>query len=170
MMHDVEGSQGMTSKGGHVGTRAMLAVTAAVGIAALYQVVAITRDYVLPTVEQVWEIRGMPDWQRAAVFEAGEDFAGYLAFLRSQVPEDSRVILPPSLPEGPFSNIGYMQYFLFPRDIHNCGFGEVEACVLRVTGHHTYILGLPAFPPRDLAERSKRYVPYRDGFGVFVPR
>jgi len=153
-----------------LGDRRRLGLAVVVGLAGLFQIQLIARSDVWPVTSQWWEIRQLPAWQRAAVLDQGEDFAGYVAFLRSEIPEDARVILPPLLPEGPFSHIGYMQYFLFPRDIHNCGFDEVDACVLRVVGGNTFILGLPWFPPRELAERSKRYIPYRDGFGVFVPK
>jgi hypothetical protein len=62
-----------------------------------------------------------------------------------------------------------MQYFLFPRDIHNCGIGEVEACVRRIEGANTYILALDYFPPRELASQRRVLLPFKDQLGLFGP-
>lgn len=134
-----------------------------------FQIVTLARSYILPTLRQIWELRDSPPWYRASVFEGGEDFAGYVSFLRTQIPEDSRVVLPPMLSHYRLDHVGLMQYFLFPREIHNCGRDEVAACTLRASGEKTYILALPDFPAHDLAERTKRLILYGDGLGVFVP-
>jgi hypothetical protein len=140
------------------------------GIAALVQLGILARDYAVPSLASIWAMRGAPAWERAALFEEGEEFAGFVAFLRSVVPPDGRVILPPTRPERPVAHIGFMQYYLFPRDIHNCGYDEVDDCILRVVGRNTFILSLPDFPPRDLALQSKRFIPYSGDYGVFAPR
>lgn len=142
----------------------------AAGLAGLFQLFVVGRGYALPFLEATWSMREKPAWQRAAILQEGEDFAGFVAFLRSQVPEDARVILPPNKPQRPLAHIGFMEYFLFPRDIHNCAENEVDDCILRVAGRNTFILGLPDFPPRELAERSKRFIAYHDGYGVFAPK
>jgi hypothetical protein len=139
------------------------------GLAGLFQLLIVGGDYALPAILDSWALRQLPAWERAAIFEEGEEFAGFISFLRSQVPEDGRVILAPAQTQKRLAHIGYMQYFLFPRDIHNCGAEEVDECILRVVGPKTYIMALPGFPPRDLAERSKRYVPFTDEYGVFAP-
>jgi hypothetical protein len=117
----------------------------------------------------LWELRYKPAWERSALLQAG-DVAGFVAFLREQVPEDGRLILPPNFPLRPFAHVGYMQYYLFPRDIENCGQGEIEACVRRIGGAKTYIMALPDFPPRELAQIRLQFIPYRDDMGVFAPR
>jgi hypothetical protein len=142
-------------------------VVAATGV---FQAHIVVTGYAVPTLRRLWSMRDLSSWQRAALFEQGEEFAGFVAFLRSEIPEEARVILPPLLSPRAVAHTGLMQYYLFPRDIHNCGAEEVEACILRVTGRRTYILAVPEFPPRELAEKSKRFVSYRDGFGVFVPK
>jgi hypothetical protein len=140
------------------------------GLAGLFQLLVVGGDYALPAILDSWALRQLPAWERAAIFEEGEEFAGFISFLRSQVPEDGRVILAPAQTQKRLAHIGFMQYFLFPRDIHNCGAEEVDECILRVVGPRTYIMALPGFPPRDLAERSKRYVPFTDEYGVFAPK
>ena len=139
-------------------------------LSAFFQLILVARDYAVPLIQTAWTARQEPAWQRAAELQEDEDFAGFIAFLRQSIPEDARVILPPNKPERPLAHIGFMQYYLFPRDIHNCGVNEIDDCILRVTGRNTYILGLPDFPPRALAHQSQRFVGYHDDYGVFVPK
>jgi hypothetical protein len=140
------------------------------GLSGLFQLYVVARGYAIPLLGVTWAMREDPAWERAAVLQEGQVFAGYIAFLRSHIPKEARVILPPTRPQRPLAHIGFMQYYLFPRDIHNCGYDEVDDCILRVVGRNTFILGLPDFPPRELAELSKQFVPYQDDYGVFIPK
>jgi hypothetical protein len=130
----------------------------------------LARSYAAPTLKQVWQLRDSPAWERAAYLLEGGRFGGFVSFVRDTTPEDARVILPPQQPPRVTAHVDLMQYFLYPRDIHNCGINEVEACILRVTGPNTYILSVRGFPPRDLAEESKRLIPYQDELGIYAPR
>jgi hypothetical protein len=122
-----------------------------------------------PTMEVVQSLMGLPAWQRAAIILEGEEFAGYLEFLRTEIPDDARVILPPRVPFRPVAHVGFMQYFLYPREIHNCGVNEVDACVLRVGGRTTYIVAVSDFPPPEHAQVTKCFVEFDEAFGVWVP-
>ena len=125
--------------------------------------------YLRPVGATVWRLRALPAWERTAIILHGEEIAGFLGFLRETVPEDARIILPPRMRGTLFEHIGMMQYFLGPRDIHNCGPNEIEACVQRATGENTYILAVDYFPPRDLASETRRLISYNDDWGVFAP-
>jgi hypothetical protein len=139
-------------------------------LAALAQTAVVLKDYAVPLLGDKKLRWQSPAWERAAVVQEGEDFAGYIAFLRSRIPEHARVILPPNDPPRSVAHMGFMQYYLFPRDIHNCGVNEIDDCILRVTGKNTYVVGLPDFPPRALAELSKHFIQYKDDLGVFAPK
>ncbi|NIM96113.1 MAG: hypothetical protein GTO18_20630 [Anaerolineales bacterium] len=119
---------------------------------------------------QLWQLRDMSAVQKSAFMTWSEEFSEYVLFLQEVIPEDARVILPPNNYAPPIDNVGYMQYFLIPREIHNCGPDEIEACVLRVSGSDTYILSIGDFPPRELAEISKSYLEFSDDYGVYVPK
>ena len=134
------------------------------------QINALIRSGILHTARSAWNMRDYPAWERSATMLGGRDFAGYIRFLRDETPADARIILPPQIPVRPIAHVGLMQYFLFPRDIHNCGISEVEACVLRVSGPNTYILAVQGFPPKHLAELSKYIIQYEDELGVYAPR
>jgi len=120
---------------------------------------------------QVYENRTESALDRSAIFSEGREFADYMTFLRETIPEDAKVILPPREPVQSLANIGYMQYFLMPREIQNCGTDEVEACVLRMTGPTSYIITAWKFPPADLALQVKRFIPMPGGErGVYAPK
>lgn len=154
-----------------IGALRLRYVLALVIISALaIQINTLVRSDILPTARSTWNMRQYPAWERSATILGGRDFADYIKFVRDHTPADARIILPPRVPVRPVAHVGLMQYFLFPRDIHNCGIREVEACVRRVRGSNTYILAVDGFPPRDLAELSKYLIQYEDELGVYAPR
>lgn len=91
-------------------------------------------------------------------------------FIRDTVPEDAKVIVPPSRPIQTLSHVGFVEYFLMPREIHNCGENEIRECVLRMTGDNSYILVGGEFPPNELAEQVKKFLPFKDGMGIYIPK
>ena len=143
----------------------LVLVTVLVG----YQAVVSWTDYIRPTAIGVWGLRDAEAWVRTGTILLGDRTTGHFGFLRESIPEDARVVLPPHS-GGIYDHIGLVQYFLVPRDIINCGPNEVEACVKRVAGKSTFILAVGNFPPRDVAEETKRFVEYDDDLGVYVPK
>jgi len=102
----------------------------------------------------------------------GEDFLEFVTFLRDNIPETGKVVLPPHafLEEaGPFTNISFVQYFLFPREVLNCG-EPVDACVLGLSGPRSYLVRIGGFPPPEAAAAHKEYLPFRNEMGIYVPR
>ncbi len=130
----------------------------------------ILANFVISWGKQILQMKDLSPIQKSALTTWTAEFSEYIMFLRETIPEDARIILPPNAFSPPIDNVGYMQYLLFPREIHNCGPDEIEACVLRATGSNTYILSSKNFPPRELAERHKILIESYGGFGVYVPR
>lgn len=140
-------------------------------ILVVYQAIVLVNTYLLPMGLLAWERRALPVWERSALLLEGDRFAGHVGFLRQHVPEDARLILPPLERNNAYEHIGLMQYFLFPRDIHNCGHSETPAeCVRRMTGETTYIIALDYFPPRAETLETKTFLQYEEDLGVFAPR
>jgi hypothetical protein len=106
---------------------------------------------------------------KSAAFSWDPIFAEYSQFLKDRIPTDARVILPPRNVGIPTDHVGYMQYILFPREIHNCGPHEVVACIKRVQGGDSYILAVPGFPPKELMETQNEFIQFSDEWGVYVP-
>lgn len=106
---------------------------------------------------------------RSAILLEGWDFAEYIQFIRETVPEDAKLLFSPIKPVQPFSNLGLMQYFFMPRELHNCGSNEVEECILRMTGPTSYIITVWNFPPAETALRVKVFIPFKGDRGVYVP-
>jgi hypothetical protein len=129
-------------------------------------------DFIWPRLIRGWQVRGYTAWERSALLSEGEDFLAFASFLREVIPESGKVVLPPGSyvsKAGPFTNIGFVKYFFFPRQILNCG-EPVEDCVRSLTGPTSYIVAIGGFPPAEVAEEVKDYVPFQEGKGVYVPR
>jgi hypothetical protein len=136
----------------------------------LVQIWNLANDYVIPFGNRVWKLKGRSALDRSAIIQVGDEFSEYMDFVRNTVPEDSKVIVPPRRPIQTISHIGFVEYFLLPREIHNCAEGEVRECVLRMTGEHSYILVGGEFPPQELAEQVKEFLPFKDGLGIYIPK
>ena len=136
----------------------------------LVQIWNLANGYVIPYGKRVWKLKGNSALDRSAIIRVGGEFSEYMDFVRNTVPEDSKVIVPPRKPIQTLSHIGFVEYFLMPREIHNCGEDEVRECVLRMTGEHSYILVGGEFPPKELAEQVKEFLPFKDGLGVYIPK
>lgn len=119
---------------------------------------------------QILDSRGVSSIERSAANAWDQTFAEYIVFLRSTIPLEARVVLPPNFSGAPADHVGFMQYFLLPREVLNCGPNEVEECTLRVSGPDSYILRVRDFPPPTLAELSKIYVAFNEEYGVYVPQ
>jgi len=130
----------------------------------------LANDYVIRKSKAVWDLKGYSAIDRSAILSEGMEFAEYMAFLRDTVPENAKVVMPPHQPVQPLSNMGYVQYFLMPRTIINCGTNEVRECVLRMTGENSYIVTAWKFPPKDAAESVKTFIPFRNELGVYAPK
>ncbi len=138
-------------------------------IAIVFQLGVVGANYIMPTLISISTIGDLAARERAARLLGGDEFAEYIKFLRERIPEDSRVIIPPRPPIRAYTHVGIMQYFLFPREIHNCGVDEVEACVERARESQFYILAIQDFPPKALARQQTVYIPFGDALGVFAP-
>jgi hypothetical protein len=102
----------------------------------------------------------------------GKDFMEFVAFLRQVIPETGKVVFPPHsyiAKAGAFTELGFMQYFMFPRSVLNCA-EPVEDCVRGLTGASSYIVAIGGFPPASVAEEVKDFIPFRGDRGVYVPR
>jgi hypothetical protein len=108
--------------------------------------------------------------ERSAYLSFGDDFEGYVAFLRAEIPDSALVALPPQSVSTTFGHNGLMQYFLFPRRITNCPReATFDACAVHLGGPATYILRVDGFPDALPDGLHKRYVEYGPEYGVYVP-
>jgi hypothetical protein len=131
--------------------------------------IAFLFDYLVLWGDKLLRHRASSAVIKSAAFSWNQDFADYSLFLREIIPEDARVILPPHNVGVPTDHVGYMQYILFPREIHNCGANEVVACVQRAQGGNTYILAVPGFPPKEPIGIQKEFLVFESEWGVYVP-
>lgn len=140
-----------------------------VSLAVLFQANVVFNKHISPMMNRISNLSGESMMYRAAYLFHGVDFAEYIKFLRETVPEDARVLLPPREPVQPMANVGLMHFFLFPRELHNCGVHEVEACLLRMEGSDFYVVTAWKFPPQELANQVRRFIPLQGDEGVYGP-
>lgn len=106
---------------------------------------------------------------RSADWVQGNDFLQYVYFLRKEVPEDATVILPPSAERFYLNSRGFMQYFLFPRDLVACGSIESIECLDHLQNPSSFVISEGGFPPTNLIESTKEFIPFQNSLGVFIP-
>lgn len=140
-------------------------------VACAIQVMYLLRGPTLGLAAQLWSRRQSSAMDRSAYFAFGDEFAGYMDFLREHVPEDALVIIPPVLINDVLGNQGMAQYFLFPRRVANCSPSiRLDTCISALGGSNTYILAVPGFPPAEAASSVKDYLRYDDSLGVYLPK
>ncbi len=124
--------------------------------------------------EPLWrDIRSAADltpFERSARLSFGDQFYGYVQFIREEVPEHGRIVLPPLTVDPTFGNMGIMQFFLFPRSVVNCPSVEaMEECLEMFRGQDTYFLSVGEFPEADAIGDTRRLLPFDAGQGLFLP-
>lgn len=121
-------------------------------------------------VQKIWQARtGSAKWRSASI-HLGDDYANYIEFVKTNTPEDALVIIPKEDQVWNFGNVGLMQYHLYPRRIADCPIDSLDECILNLRGTDTYILAPTlTFPPRELADQVKRYLPYDQESGLYLP-
>lgn len=103
---------------------------------------------------------------RSADGSYGSDFAAYISFLRSSIPNQATVLIP-SNQASPFflSDHFLMQYFLFPRNVTAC----LSDCPAKFADPATYIVAEGNFPAPGLIPPSKQYLRFANAVGLYVP-
>lgn len=112
------------------------------------------------------ENRNLDGFVRSADGSYGGDFATYVSFLRTSIPDQATVLIPPHPASGyPVNDLFLMQYFLFPRQIETCP----SDCRVRITEPGTFILAQQDFPSAELVPASKYLVIFAAPLGLYVP-
>jgi hypothetical protein len=147
----------------------LIAIVVILAGVSIFQLGVLFTDFISPRLKAAWFDRSLSMWERSALYLEGEEFAGFVQFIRDHSPEDARVILPPRTSFTPYANVSLMQFYLFPRDIHNCGADEVEDCIQRVQGADWYILRVEKFPPMEIASQTMQQSIFNSKLGLFIP-
>ena len=111
--------------------------------------------------------RNLDGFVRSADVSYGGDFAAYISFLRTSIPEQATVLIPPNPASGyPVNDLFLMQYLLFPRQVETCP----SDCRARIAETATFILTEQGFPPAEQVPVSKQLVVFTTPLGLYVPR
>jgi hypothetical protein len=124
-----------------------------------------------PLALRVAQYQGAAALGRSARIAFGDQFGDFIQFVELNVPQDSRIIIPPMALDSTFGDTGLMQYFLIPREIVNCPSGEdLPTCVRSMTGGGTCILRVAGFPAQEDVPPSKVYLPFDADRGLYCPQ
>ena len=139
-------------------------------LAAIAQLLFILINPITELSQDIWGERfASAPWRSASIL-FGNDYAEYIEFVKSNVPEEGLVIIPKQDQVWNFGNVGLMQYFLYPRPIADCPMQSLEECILDLKGPNSYILAPDStFPPREVADQVKRFIPFEGDRGLYVP-
>jgi hypothetical protein len=111
---------------------------------------------------------------RSARFYLGRAGAAYIDFLRSAVPEDSPIVIPPGAVQ--FSEQNILQFYLMPRAAVGCSCeseGEYsKACLDCIRAPNTFVPAIGEFPAPSAVAGVKVLVPFESKYpyyrGVFA--
>lgn len=107
---------------------------------------------------------------RGARFAVSENFADYILFLRGQIPENGRVILPPKgVANWALSSTPHMQFFLSPREIINCTTLDCGRYFLDQENTYVLIMGKETFPGDEIRGRYQHIRMHNDTWGIYGP-
>lgn len=141
------------------------------GIIALTQLSIVWTDYGFTWLRAAWRTRETPAETRGVRFMLGRRAAEYIEFLKDNVPEDGKIVLPFRV--GEFTQQSLLQFFLMPRAIPGCDCGSnvfeemTRECVqcLRLEGHAVPAIG--DFPAAKAVEEYKVFIPNPTDTGWF---
>jgi hypothetical protein len=110
--------------------------------------------------------RNLDGFARSADASYGGDFAAYISFLRTSIPEQATVLIPPD-PASRYAinDLFLMQYLLFPRQVETCP----SDCRAYIIEPGTFILTEKDFPPAILVPTSKQLVIFAKPLGLYMP-
>ena len=107
-----------------------------------------------------------PAWWRGAKVYQGRKFAQYIQFLRANIPDSGRVILPPAqISSKALGATPLMQFFLTPRTVVNC---TDLACVKDLSLQNSYVLVIGDFPGAEALARGRQQM-FDADWGVLLP-
>jgi hypothetical protein len=149
-------------------------VVALLALASLWQLPTIAKYTIIPWTKATWRTLDLNAMGRSARFYLGRAGAAYIDFLRSAVPEDSPIVIPPGAVQ--FSEQNILQFYLMPRAAVGCSCeseGEYsKACLDCIRAPNTFVPAIGEFPAPSAVAGVKVLVPFESKYpyyrGVFA--
>ncbi len=130
----------------------------------MFQVISLIREYDRPLLN-IFSTASRSGLWRSVFFHENERLANYVEFLNEKIPTDGKVMIPPNNFSSNFlSRTSHMQFFLYPREVHNCS-GTYSTCVSGFEDTSWYILVLD----KNVFSTSNSLVMFDEEIGLSVP-
>jgi hypothetical protein len=155
---------------------ARLAALAFFGLAVLFQLNLVVRNYIVEWSLATYRTFGLSSTHRSARFLMGDSGAGYISFLRSTVPEEMPIVKPEDV--GIFGQQSVLQFFLMPRGIPACpcefNLGDYSGeCGICLTRKSHYVPSVGGFQPGSVMVGEKKLIEFPGEsdliHGIYVP-
>ena len=134
--------------------RSLIAALLLVGVA--WNLLALGSGDLPLYLKRIWRNRDRLAIDRSAALFLGGAGASYVQFLRESLPAEAKVMLAPGYPTG---HEGIMEYFLLPRDVHECN-APYEQCARMHAGAGTYVLATRGFSLTQPETLGYQWVPF----------
>ena len=138
-------------------------------VAGAWQLSIVAQRTILPWTKATWRTRELNGMGRSAQFYLGRAGAEYLNFLRSVVPEDGPIVIPPGAVQ--FSEQNALQFYLMPRAAVGCPCKSQEtlpkACVQCLLAPSHYVPAIGEFPPDSIMDGVKVFVPFESKYAFY---
>ena len=144
-------------------------------VAGAWQLSIVAQRTILPWTKATWRTRELNGMGRSARFYLGRAGAEYINFLRSVVPEDAPIVIPPGAVQ--FSEQNVLQFYLMPRAAVGCPCESQatlpKACVQCLLAPSHYVPAIGEFPPDSIMDGVKVFIPFESKYafyrGVYAP-
>jgi len=142
--------------------------------AAAIQLWVAVEQFAVPWQAQLVGLWRQPAWKRAGYVAQylGPDRTEFIGFLRSSIPQDAKVVIPPEGYGDIFGFPNLMQAYLFPRDIVDCPSDKPYRCIFDLAAAvprvPVAVIKVAPFPTEDLGVQGFTLHRYNDEWGVFV--
>jgi hypothetical protein len=136
----------------------------------IYQIYFVIANYGKLWGSRILRTYKLTSMERSSLFVLGGDGANFIDFIKSVVPPDGVVIIPPGMVE--FSSQNLMQFFLMPRSIPSCQC-EInpeeysDYCIQCLQKSNHYVPAIGNFPDEEIMRGWKQFIPYEQDTGWY---
>jgi hypothetical protein len=144
-------------------------INAALILAMIVQVYITVEEFILPLQTRIQTVSELSAIDRSAYLSFGDNFAESMKLLRSWIPQDAAVVVPPMEADEVYGNSALMAYFLYPRTIKHCkGDESFRKCFDRYAGEAKYFLSAPNYTLKESEQLDAVWKQVKSGIGVYV--
>jgi hypothetical protein len=148
-----------------------VAIELALALIVALQALIVMTQYAIPWAGKIWPLRHDAALVRGGTLAVafGKDVTDYIVFARSLIPDQGTVVIPPEGTAEAISNRFLMQFYFFPRQIHQCTDVAMELCLSSLPHAETYILACGQTHLGEFLGERFTYHAFKTDCGLYSP-